>query len=64
MKDHLAELEKTAREVGEAVKDAVAVGADVMQSRETDAERPDDGSGNGGDDGPGDDGNPFSKLNI
>ena len=64
MKDHLAELEKTAREVGEAVKDAVAVGADVMQRKETDAERSDDGSGNGGDDGPGDDGNPFSKLNI
>ena len=62
MKDHLAELEKTAREVGEAVKDAVAVGADVMQRQETDDERTDDGSG--GDDGPGDDNNPFSKLSI
>ena len=62
MKDHLAELEKTAREVGEAVKDAVAVGADVMQSRQTDAGHSDEGSG--GDDGPGDDNNPFSKLSI
>ena len=46
------------------MKDAVAVGADVMQRKETDAERSDDGSGNGGDDGPDNDGNPFSKLSI
>ncbi len=32
MKSHLAELENTAKEVSEAVKDAVAVGAEVMGS--------------------------------
>ena len=61
MKEHLAELEKTAREVGEAVKKAVAVGAEVMQSEGVDTERPDDSPG---DDGPDDGGNPFNKLNI
>jgi hypothetical protein len=64
MKDHLAELEKTAHEVGEAVKEAVAVGADVMQrpdaDTDTDRDRPDDGSDGGSDDN----GSPFNKLNI
>jgi len=62
MKDHLTELEKTAREVGEAVKEAVAVGADVMQSpdADTDTDKPDDGSDGGSDDN----GSPFNKLNI
>jgi hypothetical protein len=61
MKDHLAELERTAKEVGEAVKDAVAVGADVMQSRNAEKQSPDD-AGKLDDDG--DKGDPFSKLNI
>lgn len=62
MKQHLAELERTAREVGEAVKEAVAVGAEVMQGKDeptTAAAR-----GRDGGDEPGDGGNPFSKLNI
>ena len=61
MKDHLAELEKTAREVGEAVKKAVAVGAEVMQSKGDDTGQPDDSPG---DDGPDAGGKPFNKLNI
>jgi len=35
MKEHLAALEKTAKDVGDAVKDAVAVGAEVMQDKES-----------------------------
>ncbi len=62
MKEHLAELEKAARDVGEAVKEAVAVGADVMQgTEEEESESQDDDSGASGSD---DDSSPFSKLNI
>ena len=63
MKTHLAELEKTARDVGEAVKAAVAVGADVMQSDERGTDRSRDDA-NESDDGPGDDGSPFDKLKF
>lgn len=57
MKENLAELEKTARDVGAAVKDAVAVGADVMsegdaEPRETTPETKTRKSSN-----------PFGKLN-
>ena len=60
IKTNLAELEKTARDVGEAVKDAVAVGADVMNADDNVAntneeEQTSDGS---------DKGSPFDKLNI
>lgn len=41
MKENLAELEKTARDVSDAVKEAVAVGADVMSEAPTGS---DDGS--------------------
>ncbi len=61
MRLNLAELEKTAKDVSEAVKEAVAVGADVMQGdapeqqqAEPAAEPADDDKGD----------NPFSKLNI
>ncbi len=37
MKENLAELEKTARDVSQAVKEAVAVGADVMGNTRTSA---------------------------
>lgn len=56
MKENLAELERTAREVGDAVKEAVAVGADVM--RET-AEQPQESP----EAPPRRDGDPFSRLN-
>jgi hypothetical protein len=62
MKQHLAELERTAREVGEAVKEAVAVGAEVMQGKDEPTAAA--GRGRDGGDEPGDGGNPFSKLNI
>lgn len=57
MKENLAELEKTARDVGDAVKDAVAVGAEVMGSDSPADESPaeDEESPKGGD--------PFSRLN-
>jgi hypothetical protein len=42
MKDNLAELEKTARDVSDAVKDAVAVGAEVMGTREPDKDEPEE----------------------
>jgi hypothetical protein len=64
MKQHLSELEKTAREVGEAVKAAVAVGADVMQSDDEGSDhaenQDDDNTGDQRDD----DGNPFNKLKL
>ncbi|MGB5412358.1 MAG: hypothetical protein WBN09_12560, partial [Woeseiaceae bacterium] len=57
MKENLAELEKTARDVSDAVKDAVAVGADVMSDRSSgqvkeEPETKDKKSGN-----------PFGRLN-
>jgi hypothetical protein len=55
MKENLAALEKTARDVGDAVKEAVAVGAEVMAGEEPDGEeeppKPRDSGGS-----------PFSKL--
>lgn len=39
MKENLAELERTARDVGEAVKEAVAVGAEVMQGEDKPSDR-------------------------
>lgn len=61
MKENLAELEKTAKDVSDAVKEAVAVGADVMSDRgepavdSSDSDDSDDG-GKGG--------SPFDKLNL
>jgi hypothetical protein len=56
MKENLAELERTARDVSDAVKDAVAVGADVMseaaEEHQAPAQEPKKDSGN-----------PFGKLN-
>ena len=60
MKGHLAELEKTAREVGEAVKDAVAVGAEVMQGK-TPAQK---AAATASEDGGPDDADPFSQVKI
>lgn len=65
MKEHLEELEKTARDVGEAVKEAVAVGAEVMQSDSQDDNDQTDSSNdedNSDDDKDGSD--PFSRLNM
>ncbi|MEM7283178.1 MAG: hypothetical protein AAF438_16295, partial [Pseudomonadota bacterium] len=56
MRENLAELEKTAQEVGAAVKDAVAVGAEVMQGEEPKVEPSEDSTD--GDD------NPFGRLNM
>jgi hypothetical protein len=58
MKENLAALEKTARDVSQAVKDAVAVGADVMRgdSVAKSESAPDDKVGNKE--------NPFGKLNL
>ena len=56
MKENLAALEKTARDVGDAVKEAVAVGADVMSG--ADAEPDDEVK-----EKPKGDSNPFSRLN-
>ena len=56
MKENLAELEKTARDVGDAVKDAVAVGAEVMSG-----ESASDAAAEEAPKGPGDD--PFGRLN-
>ncbi len=59
MRENLAELEKTARDVGEAVKHAVAVGAEVMEGKRAEPastrqeQKPED-----------QDDNPFSKLNV
>jgi hypothetical protein len=61
MKQHLEELERTAREVGEAVKQAVAVGAEVMQGKDEAAAAAREHKGG---DEPDDGGNPFSKLNM
>lgn len=59
MRKNLAELEQTARDVGEAVKQAVAVGADVMEGKEPEAqEKQQAGKPEKKDD------NPFSKLNM
>ena len=55
MKENLAELEKTARDVGDAVKEAVAVGADVMSDSAP-------ATGNEEEPAPAGDDNPFSKL--
>ena len=56
MKENLAELERTARDVSDAVKDAVAVGADVMSEAAAEespaADEPDKEGGN-----------PFGRLN-
>ena len=56
MKDNLAELEKTARDVSQAVKDAVAVGADVMSDKSA-------GAAGTTDDKPASSGSPFGRLN-
>jgi hypothetical protein len=56
MKENLAELEKTARDVSQAVKEAVAVGADVMgNTREPAAAEPPETRAKPG--------NPFGRLN-
>lgn len=60
IKSNLEELEKTARDVGEAVKDAVAVGADVMNSNEGEAQNTEDDAVEDSSDK----GSPFDKLNI
>ena len=60
MKLNLAELEKTARDVGEAVKEAVAVGADVMNSNEGGEQSTEDDTVTESSDK----GSPFDKLNI
>ena len=61
MKLNLAELEKTAKDVGEAVREAVAVGAEVMheQGAEPQASEPDANSSEAGNKD-----NPFNKLNF
>ena len=56
MKENLAELEKTARDVGDAVKEAVAVGADVMSEDDAPAAAEETTERSDG-------GNPFGKLN-
>lgn len=58
MKENLVALEKTARDVSQAVKDAVAVGADVMRGdgESKGSSTPDDTGGNKE--------NPFGKLNL
>jgi hypothetical protein len=55
MKQNLAELEKTARDVSDAVKEAVAVGADVMSDRAS-ARKDDPAPASKGSD-------PFGRLN-
>lgn len=55
MKENLAELEKTARDVSDAVKDAVAVGADVMSEEQPESAAVEEKS----DDRP----DPFGRLN-
>jgi hypothetical protein len=55
MKQNLVELEKTARDVGQAVKEAVAVGAEVMRERAVPAEQAEQPPGRGD--------NPFGRLN-
>ncbi len=56
MKENLAELERTARDVGDAVKDAVAVGAEVMSDSADEPEPDNDDKPKGG-------GDPFGRLN-
>jgi len=56
MKENLAELEKTAHDVGDAVREAVAVGADVMSESAVAEEEPVEEAPKG-------DGNPFGRLN-
>lgn len=62
MKENLAELEQTAKDVGEAVKQAVAVGAEVMQGEQepSASSRSEETSSDDSDKGE----NPFSKLNM
>lgn len=56
MKENLAELERTARDVSDAVKDAVAVGADVMsEAPDTEEAAVEEPKKKGG--------NPFGNLN-
>ena len=55
MKENLAELEKTARDVGDAVKEAVAVGAEVMSDSVPETNNEEEPA-------PAGDSNPFSKL--
>lgn len=57
MKENLAELEKTARDVGDAVKEAVAVGAEVMGESGSEAA----GEDTAGEEPKGS--NPFGRLN-
>lgn len=57
MKENLAELERTAQDVGKAVKEAVAVGADVMSETSADDEAP------APEEKSEDKGNPFGRLN-
>ncbi len=59
MRKNLAELEQTARDVGEAVKQAVAVGADVMEGKAPEAEQTQQETKPANNDD-----NPFSKLNM
>jgi len=56
MKDNLVELEKTARDVSAAVKEAVAVGADVMSVTAAEPEPAEDRTDKKG-------GDPFGRLN-
>lgn len=57
MKENLEELERTAQDVGKAVKEAVAVGADVMSDSAKKAPAPEVAEKNE------DRGNPFGRLN-
>ena len=63
MRENLESLEKTARDVGDAVKEAVAVGAEVMNedSNEpaSEAEQTTDSDNDSGNDG-----NPFNNLKV
>lgn len=59
MRKNLAELEQTARDVGEAVKQAVAVGADVMEGKVPETEQTEQETKPAKNDD-----NPFGKLNM
>ena len=62
MKEHLQVLEKTAHDVGEAVREAVAVGAEVMQSDDGGDTR--EAEGDDRSEKPDDDDSPFDKLKF
>lgn len=63
MKQHLEALEKTAHDVGEAVREAVAVGADVMQA-DDESEAPAGSPGGESSESRDDDSDPFGKLKF